>query len=1026
MEHGYQGRYIEGYELAKEYNLRFVFGAEAYWVKDRTEKDKSNCHIYIGAKNESGRQAINDILSEANITGFYGQPRIDIPLIMSLPRDDVIVTTACVAYWKYDDIEDITKRFADRFQDNFYLEVQYHLTPAQEALNERILRLRESVGSKLIMGCDSHYIHENGAQGRTDYLLSKGIEYPEESGWFLDYPDGDTAYQRFAKQGVLDGAQIDEAMDNTNVFLNVEEYDNPVFTKDIKIVSLYSGLSQEQRNQKYINLIKTQWDKEKRNIAPADIAKYEAAIAEETKTVCDTNTADYFTSNYAIIERGKKNGGRLTKTGRGSAVSYYTNKLLGFTEIDRIAAPVKMYPERFMSTTRILDSHSLPDIDFNTGNVAPFALAQKQVLGEDHAYPMLAYGTNKISSAWKLYAKSQGIQFDVANNVSEQISKYETALKHADEDSKGDIDVLDYIEPTYRNVFAGSEKYRGTVSSFSIAPSAYLLYQGSIRKEVGLIRIKDNLCCLMDGLWAEKYHFLKNDLLKVSVYDLIYGVYDRLGIEADSVSDLIKKCSEDRMTWDIYAKGCTLCVNQCEQTGTASRVAKYKPKNSSEICAFVAAIRPGFKSMYKTFEERTPFKYGVKAFDDLIQTKEMPNSFVLYQEQEMAALHYAGIDMSDCYTAIKNIAKKRAEKVFAYKEKFITGFSNVMINEEHKSEGDAAALSNKLWQIVEDSARYSFNASHAYCVGIDSMYCAYLKSHYPLEFYETALRIQANKGDKDKMVGLKNEATEYFGIDFPPFKFGQDNRQIKLVKENNSITNSLVAIKGFGKTVGEKLYTAGQKEYSCFTDILLALDKVSIKEATVLPLIKISYFSEFGNQRELCKILNLFNFFNCGEAKNIKKELVPDWMQDIIPQYATDTGVNGNQLKSWSIKDCVGLMKQCEADILSLHLPELDFKVAIQNELDILGYISITTHAPEDRRKLIVSSVIPIKSNKDGEIWCYRLETRSIGTGKTARTTIKASTYNRTPIMKGDIILANQMEKNKSGYWYILNYNKIA
>ena len=47
MEHGYQGRYIEGYELSKQYNLVFVFGVEAYWVLDRKEKDGSNCHICI-------------------------------------------------------------------------------------------------------------------------------------------------------------------------------------------------------------------------------------------------------------------------------------------------------------------------------------------------------------------------------------------------------------------------------------------------------------------------------------------------------------------------------------------------------------------------------------------------------------------------------------------------------------------------------------------------------------------------------------------------------------------------------------------------------------------------------------------------------------------------------------------------------------------------------------------------------------------------------------------------------------------
>ena len=140
----------------------------------------------------------------------------------------------------------------------------------------------------------------------------------------------------------------------------------------------------------------------------------------------------------------------------------------------------------------------------------------------------------------------------------------------------------------------------------------------------------------MDGKWAEECHFLKNDLLKVNVVDMIYQVYHRIGMEPPTVNELLAMCPPDDPAWTIYERGCTLGINQCEQTGTASRVMKYAPKNISELGAFVAAIRPGFKSMYKTFEARQPFSYGVKAFDDLIQTEEMPSSFLLYQEQEMA------------------------------------------------------------------------------------------------------------------------------------------------------------------------------------------------------------------------------------------------------------------------------------------------------------------------------------------------------------------------------------------------------
>lgn len=1024
-QHGWQGNPWETVRLAKEYNLKPLIGAEAYWVKDRIEKDRNNCHIFLGAKNERGRQALNDVLSEANLTGFYGQPRLDIPLILSLPKDDIVVTTACVAYWRYEDIEQITAEFAKHFGKNFFLEVQYHNTDAQRELNRRILRLHNELKIPLIMGCDSHYIYPEQAQTRTDFLVSKGLNYPEEEGWFLDYPDGDTAYQRFANQCVLSHSEICDAMDNTNVFLEVEEYDSPIFNSDIKMPTLHPELSQEERNAEYKKLVYTGWEEYKPSVPQEQWAIYEEEIAKEVKTVEDTNMADYFINNYHIIKKGKENGGWLTKSGRGSAVSFFTNMLLGFTEVDRIAAKIKMYPERFMSTTRILQSGSLPDIDFNCAPVEPFARAQKEILGDDHSYPMIAYGTMQKSAAWKLYAKSQGIPFEIANAVSEQIKKYEISLKHAPEDEKDDVNVLDYISKDYQEIYEKSKDYLGLITSWSIAPCSYLLYSESIRKEIGLVKIKDNLCCLMDGKWAEACHFLKNDLLKVSVVDLIYRAYHRIGMEPPTVTELLKMCPPEDKAWEIYEKGCTLGINQCEQTGTASRVTKYKPKNISELGAFVAAIRPGFKSMYKTFETRKPFAYNVKAFDELIQTDEMPNSFLLYQEQEMAALNYAGIDMSDCYTAIKNIAKKRVDKVLAYKEKFIEGFSKAMIENERKSNEEADEMSLQLWQIIEDSASYSFNASHSYCVALDSLYGAWLKAHHPLEFYEVLLTLAEKKGDKDKMNALKDEAESYFKIKFPPLRFRQDNRSIKADPNTNSIVNSIASIKGYSSGVGEILYECGKQPRKTFIQVLKYLDEYSIKAAKIRPLILIDYFSEFGNANTLLAILDAWDLLKQGDAKLVKKDKVESpILKYILNLYCGAANKNGSESPSYKLEDkAMFCLQEFETYLADQPLPEPTMSQRLQNSMDVLGYADVVTGKEEDRRKLLITDKMPM-SDSNGNIWSYRIGTKSLGSGKTARLTVKIDLYKKNPILAGDIIYAAELYKNQSGYWYLMSYNK--
>lgn len=1027
LEHGWQGNYYQAYELCKANHMKLVIGAEAYWVKDRTTDDKANCHIVILAKNENGRRALNLALSEANLSGFYYRPRLDISLILGLPKDDVIVTTACVAYWKYDDIEEITEKFAQHFGSNFFLEVQPHNNDKQAALNARILKLREKLHCSIIAGTDSHFIDQSDAAVRNDFLLSKQIHYEDEENWMMDYPSGEELYHRFANQAVLTHDEIMEAMANTLVLRNVEEYDSPVFNDDIKMPSLYPNYSKEEKDQEYLKLVYQGWDEYKKTVPEEKWPKYLEEIEYETQIVCDTGMADYFIDNYYIIKKGIENGGTLTRTGRGSGCSFLTNKLLGFSDIDRVAATVHLYPDRFLSKSRVLESKSVADIDHNEYPVEPFAQAQKEVLGEEHSYPMLAYGTFKASAAWKLYAKAQNVPFDIANEVSDRIKRYELAVKHADEDEKEEIDIVKYIGKDFEEIYQKSKDYLGVVTSWSIHPCSYLIYSGNIKEEVGLVRIKDHIVCLMDGKWGEAGHFLKQDHLRVNVVQMIYAMFRSIGQEPPTVNELLQMCPPDDIAWDIYERGCCLGINQVEKESTAARVAKYKPKNIAELTAFVAAIRPGFASLYKQFENREHFAFGIKSLDDMLQTPEMQESWLLYQESIMAVLNYAGIPMSECYTAIKNIAKKRAEKVLAYQQKFREGM-RIRLTREGYGQDIIKNTCDLVWKTIEDAASYSYNASHAYCVALDSLYCAWFKAHYPAKFYEQYIKIQEQKGDKDKINAAKEEAESYFGIRFAPMRFRQDNRSIHPSEDGAELINTMGAIKGYGVTIGRKLYEAGTQTYATFVDLLAALDAKGIKEAKFKPLILIDYFEEFGNQRELLQITELWDFFKQGTAKTIKKSLVASkpTLKRIIEKYTTHTRKDGSEAASYTFASgemVMQCLRDCESEFKAMNVGDIDMRVRIQNHIEILGYCDIRTGKQEDRRKLLISEVIPLKNN--GALWAYRLATKSLGSGKTARVTVKTDLYNLHPINKGDIIYAEDLYKNKAGYWYLSSYSHI-
>ena len=1026
VEHGWQGYYHKAFELAKEYNLKFVFGTEAYWVKDRqkeyeeinpdtgkpklnkdgtvkTVKDRSNNHIIILAKNENGRRAINRILSDANETGYYYKPRIDLDLIFSLPPNDVFVTSACVGFWSYEDSDDIVIRMHNYFKDNFMLEIQNHNTEKQKKLNEHIKQLAKKYCIEIIVGLDSHYIYPEQSVERDDILAGRNIKFDDnEIGWYMDYPDDETIRKRFKQQGVFDDATVQKAMDNTDILLTFGDYDNvPVFTTDIKLPTLYPNKSQSERNKIYSTLISKLFKEYMKNVPKERYKEYYEGVKQEVSVYKETGMVDYPLMDYAIIKRGIEKGGLITTTGRGSAVGYFTNTLCGFSKVDRFTAPIKLYPERFISKTRILETKSLPDLDMNLGVVEPFAEAQEEILGKDHAYPMIAFGTLKKKSAFKLYARASNLDFEIANAISKQIEKYDEAVKYADDDEKDDIDIYDYVDEQYRDYIEKSEKYWGVIDHKNKAPCAYLLYQGSIREEIGLIKCKSEstgkeyITTVIDGAIAEKYKFLKNDLLKVDVVLLIDMIYKRIGIPVHTATEISDLVENDQAVWNIYANGYTIGVNQCEKESAMKKLKKYKPKNISELAAWIAAIRPAFKSMYSKFESREHFEYGIPAFDKILQTPQFPYSYILYQEQTMNTLNYAGFPLDECYGIIKAIAKKHPEKVKPLKDRFIEGFKNRIIQDDNVDPDKAEEMSIQVWQIINDSCGYGFNSAHAFCMALDSLYCAWLKTHYPYEFYEVLLQVYSDKGKKDKVQALKQEMRVAFGIKEGEYKFGADNRRFVADKENHCIYPSLLSIKGLSQGCANDLYALSQKQkFDNFYDLYKAMESIkTLNSAKIGTLIHMNYFKDFGSMEKIETFMKAIDVLY--EKSQFKKESVLCEYADVVKKYSEETD------KTYRKFDYDSALREVWDSIPD---QETNITKLIYYQYNLFGYISYVNPDLKD-----MGVVLDLDTRYSPKVTMYMLST-----GETVTYKLQKSLYQRNPFDVGQVLHFYVEERNKS------------
>lgn len=984
-DHGSQGNQFYVYKVAENEKLKYIHSCEAYWVKDRKEKDRANCHMVIAAKNAEGREDINYALSIANEDGYYYKPRIDLDLLFNIPKDNVIVTSACISGWNYEDAEEIWLKIHDYFGDNFFLEIQYHNTEKQKRLNKRILSLAKKHNIQIICGLDSHYVKDENSVKRDQILKYKDISYPDEYGWYMDYPDTKTVICRLKEQGVLSDEEIMRSIMNTNIF--VSECDEIVLDRTFKIPSVYKGKTYEEKCRVYKNLLNVAYAKEKeKSKEKANGIRYEA------KEVIESNVVDYFLTSQRIVHDAVNNeGGILTRTSRGSAASFITNKLLGLTTVDRFNADIPIYPERFLTKERVL-AGQMPDIDLNVSAQEPFVRATKKLLGEHGCYPLMAIEKLKEKAAWQLYAGVNDVSPEDANKISKYLDEYNKALKYAEDDEKDDIHVEDFIPNEYVELFKRSNEYQGITINLKVHACGHFIFDGDIRREVGLISAvsettgKRTLCAAIEGGMLDEFGYVKEDFLIVDSVSLTYKFFNAIGREVPTFDELRHMIDGDKLTWDIYEKGITCCINQCEKEATTNRVKKYKPKTLAELSSFIAAIRPGFASLLSTFLNREYYTTGESKIDELLQDTA---HFMIYQESIMKVLSFLKLEMGETYGVIKSISKKKlkGEK----KKNLLNDLTDSWIEEFHNKNNF-----NNVWNVIEDSARYAFNAPHAYSMGGDSAYQAWFKAHYTATFYEVAINHYQEKGNKDKIDALIKEAIKFFGYKFGDYEFGVDNRRVVIDEENKIIYPNLSKIKGFGEGVAEALYNIGKQDYENFIEVISAALKNSISKTILKNLIKIKYFKKYGDVNTLLATFKYYNLLKGGETKVISKEKAMDnnLTFDLLNKYGNETEKQFNKI------DSKGLLNELTNTI---EYKPLTVKEELDNQKDVLDIITYVN--TKVSKRLYYVDILDEKKT------VTNISLYEIYSGKTRKVKMWTSQFSRNPFSEKDLLNIHVIEK---------------
>ena len=997
--------------------MKYIHGVEAYITFTLEEKVRDSRHCVLIAKNYAGFRELNRLVSTSfhrkDDNHFYYVPRIFIGELEQT-SNNILVTTACLGGPLHSECEADKARFLKfcfQNKDRVFLEIQHHPDMEQFNYNRELLALANQYSFRLIAGTDTHSLNPTHVKGRLKLQQGKGVHFDNEDTWDLCFKTYDELCEAYRKQGALPEDVWHDAINNTNVLADlVEEYE--IDTSN-KYPNVFENPSAEFRDVVMKSVYSHPYAL--KNHSESELLE---RVNEELETYEKVGATPYMLLKYNLSQWEKAHGIDIGY-GRGSVNGSMIAYLLGITDVDSMRFDLNFF--RFMNPSRV----SLPDIDSDYG--AEDRDTVKKYLLDDHmGYPnmqtaeIITFNTISTKGAIRDIARAYEMPLDEVKGICDTVDN--------------DGNVPDDVRAKYQELFEYVDIVNGTIVSYGSHPCGILVSDRDIAEEIGLCSSSGSeypiTCLYMKELDALNY--IKWDILGLDNVALINKTCKLAGIERITPDNIDLN---DMNVWRSLRDDTTLCF-QWESQAAQSYIRKFmsdetlnkaraRDQHFSMIQWFAfgsGLLRPACASYRDKVANGDAYDNG---FDELNKFLAKEAGYVCMQETIMKWLvRFCGYTDAESDTVRRAIAKKTGtETLLPEIERRFVDYSSTHydISAERCSQ-----IVKPFLQIILDASAYSFSWNHSSPYALIGYACGYLRYHYPLEFIATALNVFSE--DMEKTTAIMEYAQNH-NISVLPPRFGYSRASYNVDKERNSIYKGVASIKYMNAAVADALYDlskAVEIDPLNFTSILKQIKSTGINSRQLEILISLDYFEQFGNSEELTVINNRFNYFKCGEMKTAKKEKLDSGMAELIARHATDKNAKGQELKSFTITDMDGLLAESEQQVRDMHLPGYTLQEKAKQQLETLGYIDLTTRREEDRRKLFITDMRKLKSKDTGAVWGITIFTRSVGSGKIGRLTVRKEVYDAKPFEVNDIVYASQVYKNRAGWWYLDEYDIVV
>ena len=483
--------------------------------------------------------------------------------------------------------------------------------------------------------------------------------------------------------------------------------------------------------------------------------------------------------------------------GRGSGAGSLVAWALTITDLDPIKLGLLF--ERFLNPERV----SMPDFDIDfcetrRGEVIRYVQAK---YGHDHVAQIITFGKLKARAVLRDTGRILQMSYGHVDRICKMVPNHPTdpwtlprALNGA-ADFKAEYDNDNEV----KRLIDLAMQLEGFPRNSSTHAAGVVIGDRPLEQLVPLYRDprSDMPVTQYDMKNVESSGLVKFDFLGLKTLSVLKKATDLLK-KRDIEIDLSQLELDDPAVYELMKAGNTVGVFQLESEGMRRTLTAVKPTNFGDIIALVSLYRPGPMDNIPLFGKRkageVPIEYPHEKLEGILA--ETYGIFV-YQEQVMqAAQILAGYSLGDADLLRRAMGKKVQSEMDAQRERFVAGCKEVS--------GIEKAKANELFDLIDKFAGYGFNKSHAAAYALLAYQTAWLKAHYPEEFFAASMCFDMHQSEK-LTIFVDDARRQGIAVEPPCINRSEAEFTVEQTDDGYAVRYALAGIRNVGERAMETI-----------------------------------------------------------------------------------------------------------------------------------------------------------------------------------------------------------------------------